>query len=157
MSYLSFFFVCFVLLQCWGLNSGPIPWTTPPALFCDRVWGTVCPGWLQTSILLISASWVAGITGVSHLHQAKCVLKSSSNSCNILLGHLKLQDASCQKQIPGLRIDTRKVRPFQNTPSPGIPRSPLRALFRDPYMQPQPLTSLPNHLSPPKKQRKESE
>jgi hypothetical protein len=24
-----------------------------------------CPGWLQTSILLVSASWVAGITGVS--------------------------------------------------------------------------------------------
>jgi hypothetical protein len=25
-----------------------------------------CPGWLQTAILLISASWVARITGVSH-------------------------------------------------------------------------------------------
>jgi hypothetical protein len=26
----------------------------------------MCPGWLQTVILLISASWVAKITGVSH-------------------------------------------------------------------------------------------
>jgi hypothetical protein len=22
-------------LWYWGLNSGPIPWATPPALFCD--------------------------------------------------------------------------------------------------------------------------
>jgi hypothetical protein len=27
---------------------------------------TVCPDWLQTSILLISASWVARSKGVSH-------------------------------------------------------------------------------------------
>jgi hypothetical protein len=27
---------------------------------------TICPGWLQTMILLISASWVARITDVSH-------------------------------------------------------------------------------------------
>jgi hypothetical protein len=27
-------------------------------------------GWLRTVILLISAFWVAGITGVSHLHLA---------------------------------------------------------------------------------------
>jgi hypothetical protein len=28
-------------------------------VFWDRVLPTICPGWLQTSILLISASWVA--------------------------------------------------------------------------------------------------
>jgi hypothetical protein len=28
--------------------------------------GTICLGWLPTMILLISASWVARITGVSH-------------------------------------------------------------------------------------------
>jgi hypothetical protein len=22
-------------LQCWGLNSGPVPWATSPALFCE--------------------------------------------------------------------------------------------------------------------------
>jgi hypothetical protein len=61
----------FLFLWCWGLNSGPSPWATPPALFLwrvlrDRVLWTICPGWPQTSILLISASWAAGITGVSH-------------------------------------------------------------------------------------------
>jgi hypothetical protein len=48
-------------------------WPTPPALFCvgyfwDRVSRTICLGWLQTEILLISASWVPRVTGVSHLH-----------------------------------------------------------------------------------------
>jgi hypothetical protein len=33
--------------------------------FWDRTSGTICLGWLWTSILLISASWVAGITGVT--------------------------------------------------------------------------------------------
>jgi hypothetical protein len=36
------------------------------ALFLDRVSWTVCLGWLWTVILLISASWLARITGVSH-------------------------------------------------------------------------------------------
>jgi hypothetical protein len=53
------------------LNSGPSLWATPSALFCDgffwdRVSWTICPSWLRTLILLISASWVARITGVSH-------------------------------------------------------------------------------------------
>jgi hypothetical protein len=34
--------------------------------FWDRVSQTVWPGWLQTAILLISASWVERIIGVSH-------------------------------------------------------------------------------------------
>jgi hypothetical protein len=34
--------------------------------FWDRVSQTICPGWLWIAILLISASWVAGITDVSH-------------------------------------------------------------------------------------------
>jgi hypothetical protein len=39
-------------------------------LFRDRISRTICPGWLRTTILLISASWVARITGVSHQHPA---------------------------------------------------------------------------------------
>jgi hypothetical protein len=63
--------VYFFFLQYRGLNSGPSPWATPPTLvlwrvFWDRVWWTICPGSLQTAILLISASWVARITDVSH-------------------------------------------------------------------------------------------
>jgi hypothetical protein len=34
-------------------------------VFQDRFSWTVCFGWLQTAILLISATWVARITGVS--------------------------------------------------------------------------------------------
>jgi hypothetical protein len=36
--------------------------------FRDRVSWTISPGWLWITILLISASWVARITGVSHQH-----------------------------------------------------------------------------------------
>jgi hypothetical protein len=48
----------------------PLPWATPAALFCDgffqdRVLRTTFQGWLWTTILLISASWVARITGVN--------------------------------------------------------------------------------------------
>jgi hypothetical protein len=54
-----------------GLNSGPPPWATPhvlfyDGLFWDRVLRTICPGWLQTTILLISVSWVTRITDVSY-------------------------------------------------------------------------------------------
>jgi hypothetical protein len=35
-------------------------------VFWDRVLWTVCLGWFLTVILLISASWVARITGLSH-------------------------------------------------------------------------------------------
>jgi hypothetical protein len=37
-------------------------------IFRDRVLGTICSGWLCTLILLISASRVARITGLSHLN-----------------------------------------------------------------------------------------
>jgi hypothetical protein len=76
----------------WSLNSGPSPWATSPAVFfClfvlffilpslflwrvfqDRVLQTIGPGWLPTAILLISASWVARITGVSW---QRCFLKN---------------------------------------------------------------------------------
>jgi hypothetical protein len=34
--------------------------------FLDRVLQTICPGWLQTSVFLISASLVGRITDMSH-------------------------------------------------------------------------------------------
>jgi hypothetical protein len=60
-----------LFLWYWGLKSGPTLWATPPALFDDgffqdRVSRTICPCWLWTMILLISASWVVRITGMSH-------------------------------------------------------------------------------------------
>jgi hypothetical protein len=70
------FFGFLVFWWYWGLNSGLTPWATPPALFCvvffqDRVSQTICTSWLQTEIYLISASWVAGITGMSHRHLSR--------------------------------------------------------------------------------------
>jgi hypothetical protein len=60
-----------LFLQFWGLNSGPSPWATPPALFLWRVfWARVSQnyvlGWLWIALLLISASWVARFTDMSH-------------------------------------------------------------------------------------------
>jgi hypothetical protein len=60
-----------------GLELRSFTWATPPALFLwrifqDRGLQPLCPGWLRTVILLISASWVAR-TGVSHWHLASCV------------------------------------------------------------------------------------
>jgi hypothetical protein len=71
---------CFLFFfQYWSLNSGPSPWATPPALFLwrvfwDRVSQTICLGWLRTMILLISASWVARIIGMSHQCPAHLVI-----------------------------------------------------------------------------------
>jgi hypothetical protein len=65
---LIFFFVC---VWYWSLNSGPTPWATLPAtfydgFFWDRILQTICPGWLWTSLLLTSASWVDRMTDMSH-------------------------------------------------------------------------------------------
>jgi hypothetical protein len=64
-----FYFILF--FWYWGLNSGPTPWPTPPAFFCNgffwhRLLRTICLGWLRTAILLIYVSWVTRITGMSH-------------------------------------------------------------------------------------------
>jgi hypothetical protein len=63
-----FFFFLFAVM---GLNSGPSPWATPPVLFLrkvfrDSVSWSIYLSWFWTVILLISASWVAKIIGVSH-------------------------------------------------------------------------------------------
>jgi hypothetical protein len=72
------------------LNSGPSPWATPPVLFLwkvfwDRVSWTICPGRLQTSTLLISPSWIARITSMSHWHPAPITL------LHVILGYLTLE------------------------------------------------------------------
>jgi hypothetical protein len=38
--------------------------------FWDKVQTTICLSWFKTAILLISASWVDRLTGVSHWHLA---------------------------------------------------------------------------------------
>jgi hypothetical protein len=62
MSQVFFFFFFAVLvfkLRAYTLSHSISP-------FQDRVSGTICPGWLQTAILLISAFRVARIIGMSH-------------------------------------------------------------------------------------------
>jgi hypothetical protein len=66
------FLILFIYLAVLGLKLGlhlePLrqPYFCDFFFFQDRVSWTICHGWLQTSILLISASWVARITGVGH-------------------------------------------------------------------------------------------
>jgi hypothetical protein len=67
---LVFFFLAvleFELRASHLLGRHSATWATLQALFSvgyfwDRVLRTICPGWLRTLILLISASWVARIT-----------------------------------------------------------------------------------------------
>jgi hypothetical protein len=65
--FFSFFFFCGRGAWTQGLHFEPLH----QPLFCDgcfpdRVSQAICLGWLWTAILLLSASWVARITGVSH-------------------------------------------------------------------------------------------
>jgi hypothetical protein len=76
--YYLFWGVVFWLL--WGLNSGThlgrccycLSHSTSPFLLSGFFEAESCKlfarGWLQSMILLISASWVATITGMSHQH-----------------------------------------------------------------------------------------
>jgi hypothetical protein len=86
--FFSFLFFSVLEFELLGLNAGPTPWVTPPAppptffvFFQDRVSQTICQGWLRTLIILISASWVARIIGVSHWHPAWfCLLREEKNT-----------------------------------------------------------------------------
>jgi hypothetical protein len=65
--YFIFFFLVILGIEL-QQGRGSTTWVTPPALFC--VPQTICLGWFWTVILLISASWVARITGLSHQRPA---------------------------------------------------------------------------------------
>jgi hypothetical protein len=69
--------VCLCVVLGLELRVFTLSHSTSP-IFCDRVFQdtvsqTICPGWLQTAILLISDCWVASIIGVSHWHLAPVV------------------------------------------------------------------------------------
>jgi hypothetical protein len=55
--------------------------------FGVKILQTICPGWTWTKILLITASQVARITGVSHWHPAKRTLKCRVASAFDTDGH----------------------------------------------------------------------
>jgi hypothetical protein len=52
---------------------------------------TICPGWLQTAIFLISASWVARIIGVSQPAPISSISEVDNVSEIILLHFLKTE------------------------------------------------------------------
>jgi hypothetical protein len=59
------FFSCSTRIWTQGLHLEPIPANFCDEFFRDKFLWTICPGWLWPVILLISASWVARIIGVS--------------------------------------------------------------------------------------------
>jgi hypothetical protein len=81
---LSFFFMVLGLeLRAYTLSQSTSPFCIK--YFWDRVSQTICLGWLRTTILLIAASWVARITGVSHQHPAAfCLLKQKLKEQQLL-------------------------------------------------------------------------
>jgi hypothetical protein len=72
-----------VELRTWFLQGRHSTSATPPVHFAlvmlkVEFQELFCPGWLQTAVLLISASQVATIIGVSHWHLARpCILATS--------------------------------------------------------------------------------
>jgi hypothetical protein len=74
---LYFWWYCLVLFcfgtQAWTQGLHLLSHSTSPfcvRYFQDRVSRTICPAWLQTAILLTSASQVARIIGMSYQHPA---------------------------------------------------------------------------------------
>jgi hypothetical protein len=73
--WIVFHYLCISpFLWFWGLNTGPKPWATPPALylcfFQHRVSCTICRGWLWNRVLLVFASSIARIIAMSHWYVA---------------------------------------------------------------------------------------
>jgi hypothetical protein len=91
------YIVFFSFVLCWGWTQGlqlePLHSASSFLWwdFWDGVLRTIWPGWLWTTILLISASWVAGITGVSHWFLAKYIVLSKLQKRKIALFLFSLQ------------------------------------------------------------------
>jgi hypothetical protein len=66
--------------------------------FRDRVSRTICPGWLGTLILLISASWVVTVTSVSHLRLARSLFLSGQETIVIWIQNV-LISADCGEVV----------------------------------------------------------
>jgi hypothetical protein len=62
-----FFMVLGIEQKASNLSHSTIPFLMM-GLFQERVSRTICHWWLGTTLLLISASWLAKITGMSHWH-----------------------------------------------------------------------------------------
>jgi hypothetical protein len=92
-------------------------------VFPDRVSWTICPGWLPVTILLISASWVARITGMSHLYPAKSFLMKGNDeelsTSSLLCRSAQLEDSSSGEMPASFQPSSLLL----NDNTPGIPRN----------------------------------
>jgi hypothetical protein len=82
---LSVLFFFFFSTRAWTQGLHQSHSTSPffvKGFFWDRVSWTICTGWFQAAILLISASWVARIAGVSYQHLALCSYFSEVTPCS---------------------------------------------------------------------------
>jgi hypothetical protein len=70
--------------------------------------GTICLGWLQTAILLISLSWIARITGVSHWRLAR--LQIFNGKCKLMKINVNAVERT-QTLTLVLRLDLKSSTP----------------------------------------------
>jgi hypothetical protein len=92
---LGFFAVLGLELMAFTLSHSASPFCD--RYFWDRVSQTICLGWLWTAILLISAYWVARITGVSHRCLACCCF--FNNFIKIKLTYRRLHHSKYTVQL----------------------------------------------------------
>jgi hypothetical protein len=133
-----FYFVLLLFLWYWGLNSGPTPWATPlttfwDGAFQDKVSWTIFPGWLCTMILLISASWVARIIGVSHWCLAGYCIICHWNEIFVDSGQDRSAEKALNKVLVGGWVTLTLNQDLWLYPVISLPSSPT-ALFLDFYI-----------------------
>jgi hypothetical protein len=76
-------------------------------IFGDGVSRTIFPGWPLTTILQISASQIAGITGVSSWHQANQSCLKRYNDCRLWIKGSKLLKPSLKEECTGIDMETQ--------------------------------------------------
>jgi hypothetical protein len=86
LSYLLYVFhFIFLVVLGFELKAYTLSHSTAHFCFQDRVLETICLGWLQRMILLISGSWVVRITDMSHWCLAKKVILNNLKVATINL------------------------------------------------------------------------
>jgi hypothetical protein len=103
-----FFFFCGDGIWTQGLHLKPLHQPFFVKGFFEIGSWTICPGWLWTVILLISAPWVAKITGMSHWRPAP--LSSLWIKIATLLLQVKLTSAIYPEDLLSIFLMQKEVR-----------------------------------------------
>jgi hypothetical protein len=124
------FFFFFFFFQKFWFKKGAWTLAKTPALFLwrvfwDRILGTICPGWFQIAILLISASWVTRITGMSYLSLSKNNLhiKVLFSMISNLLHFLLASEINIRKYLKVLEFLYRRNISNKSILSPTLKRN----------------------------------